>query len=465
MNLIVEEIGRLPGLGGVLECLKGVGEYFVLGDFSAGGAERFSYLGINPAEVVVFKRGGTGDPFEMLRGCCDKYHLEESGGWPAPFVAGWVGWLGYDLGRFIEHLPDGVVHDIALPLMRFGFYDSIIAWDGEEDKGYLCALEYDRQKISAPQRMARLREIVRAGENGDNSPAWDKPGLKVTVPASEMVGAMELNIARDDYLGKVARAVEYIRAGDIFEVNLSQRFSQPFAGAAGDLYRWLAQYNPADYSALIKGDGFGIVSASPELFLSRRGEKIVTRPIKGTMPRGRNENEDQLNKDKLEHSEKDRAELNMIIDLERNDLGRICRYGSVKVLEERTIETHPTVFHSVATIAGQLWPDTDIARILRATFPGGSISGAPKIRAMEIIDELEPTARSVYTGSIGWIGLDGNFDFNIAIRTIILAGNSAYIQAGGAIVADSEPQAEYDETIAKATALLRAIKATDVSVS
>ena len=346
-------------------------------------------------------------------------------------------------------------HDIGLPLLWFGFYDALLAWDNQKQKGYLLALEYARQAEDVEVRVERLRNLAEAREPREKKqreePSGQPPELEL------LLAKMERNITQEEYLDKVARSVAYIKAGDIFEVNLSQRFSCAYGMQAGVLYEYLANHNPAGYAGLIQNNDQAVVSASPELFLSKRGRRIVTRPIKGTVTRGRNEQEDRRNRAWLERSEKDIAELNMIIDLERNDLGRVCEYGTVEVLAEREIEAHPTVYHAVATVAGQLRDGVSVADILRATFPGGSITGAPKIRAMEIIDELEPTARSVYTGSIGWIGVNGDMDLNIAIRTVILERQRAYVQAGGAVVADSEPQAEYEETLAKAAALVKAL--------
>lgn len=454
MNILIEQIRHKPRVRGLLDYLARQREYCLLGDFSAG---RYSYLGLNPSEKVVFEAGDDGDPFDILDGMCKKYRLVHDGDLPVPFVGGWVGYLSYDLGRYIEKLPDGVVHDIGLPLLRFCFYDSLLAWDNAGGVGYLLALEYPGQKTSPGERLRQMRKVYEMclEESSANPSANEKPDA-----LEKLIEGMSGNISHDDYLGKVGRAIEYIKAGDIFEVNLSQRFSCDFKGSGCRLYQYLAEHNPAGYAALLSGEGDSIVSASPELFLSKRGDRIVTRPIKGTAARDGNEQQDKLNRQKLLDSQKEIAELNMIIDLERNDLGRLCQYGSVKVQEERVIETHPTVYHAVATIVGQLRDDVSIADILRASFPGGSVTGAPKIRAMEIIDELEPTARSVYTGSIGWLGVNGDMDLNIAIRTIILVDGKVYVQVGGAVVADSRPGDEYQETLTKAAALVRAIKAT-----
>ena len=460
-KLVIERIEEIASLPVLLERLDNRPGVFVMGDFDRRGVGRFSYLGLKPAEQLVFEQKAEGDPFEILHREILRFQLDKTYHLPAPFVGGWVGYLSYDLGRHIERLPDNVDHDIGLPLMYFGFYDAIAAWDNQEKCGYLLALDYPEQKESTENRLTRLRGICQVEDQpeiGDqNKDEQQSTTLQYT---AHLVRQMESGIEHQGYLEKVARAIEYIKAGDIFEVNISQRFACGYREQPSVLYEYLARHNPSGYATLIVAADHAVVSASPELFLSRRGGSIITRPIKGTAPRGANEQEDQVNRDWLLHSDKDRSELNMIIDLERNDLGRICRYGSVKVLAEREIEEHPTVLHTVSTIVGDLWDNTSISDIFRATFPGGSITGAPKIRAMEIIDELEPTARGVYTGSIGWIGINGDMDLNIAIRTIILSDQKAYAQVGGAIVADSEPQAEYDETLAKAAALVRALWAT-----
>jgi para-aminobenzoate synthetase component 1 len=296
----------------------------------------------------------------------------------------------------------------------------------------------------------------------------------------------------DQYAAAVARCIDYIAAGDIFQVNMTQRFTLHNSPPATDIYRCLRRHNPACFAAFMSFDsvagasGTGvppvsspacpvreqcgethgqdvhatcaILSSSPELFLRVRGRHVVTRPIKGTRPRTGDGAVDRRAADDLLESPKDNAELAMIIDLMRNDLGRVCRFGTVTVTQASTLETHPTVFHLVGTVEGTLRDDVTHADLLRATFPGGSITGAPKIRAMEIIDELEPCARGPYTGCIGIVGVNGRCEWNIAIRTIICDGSDAYVHAGGGIVADSSPLAEYQETLDKARAMLEAIE-------
>ncbi|MHC4354411.1 MAG: anthranilate synthase component I family protein, partial [Planctomycetota bacterium] len=248
-------------------------------------------------------------------------------------------------------------------------------------------------------------------------------------------------------------------------INFSQRFECDYSAPPIRLFHWQNHHNPSGYAAYIDGGDFHIVSASPEMFITIADDAIRTKPIKGTRPRlgeagGAGDPARQINAENFEEllrSEKERAELNMIVDLERNDVAKICKPGTRTVIRPRTIETYPTVFHAVATVGGRLREDVTFCDVLRAMFPGGSITGAPKIRSMEIIDETEPTARGPYTGSIGYIGIDGNVCLNIAIRTIIIAGRKAFAQAGGGIVADSEPEAEWAETITKARALLAGI--------
>ena len=267
------------------------------------------------------------------------------------------------------------------------------------------------------------------------------------------------NFTRDAYEAAVTRALDYIAAGDIYQVNLSQRFKVPLSGDTFDAYLCLRQDNPAPFAAFLRLPEADILSASPERFLrlDPLSRRIETRPIKGTRPRGRTPSEDAALAAELLASEKDRAENVMIVDLERNDLGRVAEVGSVRVTELAALETFPGVFHLTSQIVASLREDRDAVDLLLATFPGGSITGAPKIRAMEIIDELEPTARGVYTGAIGYFGFDGSLDLNIAIRTAVVRDGVAHFQAGGGIVADSVPALEYEETLHKASAIRRAL--------
>ncbi len=278
-------------------------------------------------------------------------------------------------------------------------------------------------------------------------------------PGARSLAAADRNFSPEAYRRAVARCVEYIAAGDIFQVNLSQRLRVGQAPPPLTIYRSLRQRNPAWYSAMLLLGESAVLRSSPELFLRVRGREVLTRPIMGTRPRVGDPAADAAAAAELLASEKDNAELAMIIDLLRNDLGRVCRFGSVRVSHRRELETHPTVFHLVGSVVGRLREGVDFVDLLAATFPGGSITGAPKIRSMEIIDELEDVARGVYTGSIGYLGVSGNAELNIVIRTVVWDRGSAYVQVGGGIVADSTPEAEYRETLDKARALLEAIAA------
>ncbi len=292
-----------------------------------------------------------------------------------------------------------------------------------------------------------------------SSPTAAQGGIS-GVPEAEVdayIASMQSSLSDAQFQAAVARAIEYIGTGDIYQVNLARRLTTMLPVRPIDLYLRLCQANPAWYAAYIAFDDKAVLSSSPELFLQVRDGHVITRPIKGTRPRICVPSADEASMRALLASAKDRAELAMIIDLERNDLGRLCRFGSVRVTEAMRLEEHPTVYHLVGTVEGQLREGLDAVDVLRATFPGGSITGAPKIRAMEIIRELEPVERSVYCGGIGCISLDGQMTMNIAIRTLIVDGQRVHLHVGGGIVADSEPHLELAETTAKARGMARAV--------
>ena len=321
--------------------------------------------------------------------------------------ARWVGYLGYDLGRLFEHLPPRVRDDVGLPLFAF----------------VLCGSTGDSRHVAAP---------------------WHRR------PDSRF---MVSSFTREAYVRAVERAIEYVRAGDVFQVNLSQRLTVTTNLPAHVIDLRLRERGGARYGAYLHLGTFAVLSASPELFLRvDTGGRVTTRPIKGTRPAI--PGMDGL----LRASSKDEAELNMIVDLERNDLGRVCQTGTVRVTQPRAIEKHPTVYHGVATVEGVLRPDVTFVDLLRATFPGGSVTGAPKIRAMQIIDELEPVRRGPYCGAIGYVAADGTMEFNVAIRTMtVLPDGVVHVPVGGGIVADSDPAAEYEETLVKARAMVEAL--------
>ena len=413
---------------------------------------RFSFLGADPVAVLtgkgrsVWLRDSGGDhrwddnPFGALRTLLSRCGLPRVPA-PVPFVGGLVGYLGYDLCHSVERLPRTAVDDIGLPDLRFGLYDRIAAYDHADGQWYAAS-------AAGAEGVAWLRDRLDAA-SPDRRFA-DRPAA-AEPPRS--------NFTRAGYLAAVGTAKGYIAAGDIFQVNLSQRFETSIAVPPVELYRRLRRANPAPFAAYLALDDHdaAVLSSSPERFLKVVGRRVETRPIKGTRPRGTTAAEDQALAAELLASEKDAAELTMIVDLERNDLGRVCDYGSVRVAEHKVLESYASVFHLVSTVEGRLHEGRDAVDLLKATFPGGSITGAPKVRAMEIIDELEPTQRSVYTGAIGYIGLDGTLDLNIAIRTMIVTGSRALFQVGGGIVADSEPAAEYQETLDKGQRIFQAL--------
>ena len=413
-----------------------------------------------PVEVFEFYLDNE-KPFEKLKAVLSKYRQGENKKAPDPFIfGGWIGYFGYELGRFIEKLPSKAVNDLGFPVIRLGFYDKVIVYDHSAKRFYLTALDWHGQTESVGQKYAAMNHWLDEARR-----------VSVTPPAAcdiEHVGmdAFACNMTQTQYLESLAKIKQYIIDGDTYQINFSQRFESAFGGRPVDLYHWQNRFNPSPYAAFLSWDDKAVVSASPELFLDVQGDAIRTRPIKGTrlrnpqLPDSADENRRQFSA--LAKSEKDQAELAMIVDLERNDLARVCVPGTRHVTCAREIETFPTVYHAVGVMEGKLTAGSGPERIidlLKATFPGGSITGAPKIRSMEIIDELEPTGRSVYTGSIGWISINFDLCLNIAIRTILVEGQTAYAQTGGGIVTDSAPLEEWAETLTKARALLAGIQA------
>jgi para-aminobenzoate synthetase component 1 len=434
------------------------------------GFGRFSLLGSRPFLVLESKgtrltlRGSgktetqQGNPFHFLKKTLERYRLPAHAS--LPFAAGAVGYFGYDLRHFIERLPATATDDLRAPDMALGLYDTAVVADHQTQRAWVAAAELGVPgRPDAEYRAAELLERLssNASAAGGGSRARENARTRQrTAPLGPAQGEIACNFTRSDYLRAIQRAKDYIAAGDIFQVNLSRRFEARISISAPELYLRLRRINPAPMAAYLGGEDFTVVSASPERFLRLRAGRVETRPIKGTRPRGRTPEEDAALARELLRSEKDGAELAMIVDLERNDLGRVCSYGTVRVTRPKALESFPTVHHLVATVVGRLHAGCDRTELLKATFPGGSITGAPKIRAMQIIDELEPTRRSVYTGAIGYLGFDGGMDLNIAIRTFLVRGDRAWFQAGGGIVADSQPESEYDETAQKARALIEA---------
>ncbi len=390
--------------------------YFVLLESSLGG--RFTIAAWDPLKVIEVREEGE-DVFEILREELRSQPLIEEP--DLPFAGGWIGYFGYELYSHLEKKVPARMPDL-LPKAVFCFYDKFRVYDHQKQESFLDP---------TPAVGKSSRDHLRAG--------------------------FESNFARDDYVDAIRTIKNYITAGDCYQVNLSQRFSCPITEEPYAIYQRLRAVSPSPYAAYLNLGGAQILSSSPECFLEVNGRDVITRPIKGTRRRGLTSVEDAALREELAMSAKDRAELLMITDLERNDLGRVCTPGSIEVTEISRIESLPQVHHQVAAIRGKLADGKDVVDLLKATFPGGSITGAPKVRAMQIIRELEPNPRNVYCGSIGYISLNGKAQFNVAIRTMVLKNNQAYFWAGGGIVADSDPQSEYEETLTKAKGMMQAL--------
>jgi para-aminobenzoate synthetase component 1 len=404
------------------------------------------------------------DPFAVLREQLDRWRVETIAGLP-PFQGGAAGLFGYDLCHHIERLPRPRYDEFQSPDLAVGFYDWVIAFDHVERRAWIISsglpeMEPERRRRRAVQRLRQVRR--RLSDFSFSSPTFRigpsnhaSPRLLHPLPIAPGVFS---NFEWAGYLQAARRAIEYVHAGDCFQVNLSQRLLHPATIPALELYGRLRERNPAPFAGYFDLGDFALVSASPERFLRVEKGHVETRPIKGTRPRGATVEEDEQQRAELLRSAKDRAENVMIIDLLRNDLGRVCLYGSVQVPAVCRLESYRTVHHLVSEVVGQLRPGLGPIDLLRAAFPGGSVTGVPKVRAMEIIAELEPTARGPYCGSLGYIGFDGSMDTNILIRTFTIGRGWMQFPVGGGIVADSSPEAEYEETLHKAEGLLRALR-------
>ncbi|MBI1884008.1 MAG: aminodeoxychorismate synthase component I [Chlamydiae bacterium] len=356
------------------------------------------------------------------------------------FQGGAVGYFSYDLGMTLESLPSRALAISPAPDIEVAFYDKFYLYDRLQSQGWLIAKKLPKEND---------KEVFSKIESFRKR--FNKKAPKSPLDFKNMAPFIS-NFKKEDYLCAIRKAKDYIAQGDIYQVNFSQRFKTKFSGNPYPLFQELALDYPAPYASYFKTPSLTLMSLSPERFLKIENRHIQTCPIKGTRPRGKSLIEDKILQEELLKSPKDAAELLMIIDLERNDLGKVCEYGSIHVPSLKHLERHPTVFHLVGTIEGDLKPGLNVFDVLEASFPGGSITGTPKIRAMEIIEELEPTRRNLYTGVFGYIGFNQVSDLSILIRTLIHQEKELSFQVGGGIVADSDPEAEYEETLVKGKA-------------
>jgi len=442
------------------------------------GGARYSFLGSSPFSMLTGRQGqaslrthegrerSSKDPFGSLCQLFTGPQIEAPPGLP-PFWGGAVGYFSYDLVRDFETLPSIAQDDLLLPHLQFGLYDIITAVDHQTDRLQIIFCPPMERFLGEPRE-----ELYREGL--DRLTEWEarlsgRPAPLKNLPSLDQM-AFHPNQTRDAYLDRVRRCQEYIAAGDIYQANLSHRFTLQPPSAYNDgadrqpyeqeLYRRLQAVNPSPFSGLMHFDDVTLISSSPERLVRLHDRQADTRPIAGTRPRGLDARDDQRLIGELLANEKERAEHLMLVDLERNDLGRVCRFGSVQVDEFMAIEQYSHVSHIVSNISGALKPDATPFDLIQALFPGGTITGVPKIRCMEIIEELEPVRRGPYTGSFGYISWNGDLDLNIVIRTLIWCGGKGYLQVGAGIVADSDPAKEYEETLQKAQAFFSALKQT-----
>lgn len=430
------EIPEPPAMEQLIRCFASKHLPFVLeSSQSNDGLGEWSFLGAEPFQVL------SGTSLSDLRAAMQPFLGSVDG--QIPFVGGAVGYLAYDYGRRIERIPSLALDDRAIPDLHFGLYDGVAAVRHATGQLYLLAHGF-REPVGAI--LDRLREWIDAS--------------RIQTAASPVSrGPWEWNLSKDDFTGAVDKVKAYIAAGDVYQVNVSRRARCTYQGSGLDLYLALRQGNPAPYAAYIGTGTLELISTSPEQYLRKSGHDLVTRPIKGTRARSGNLAQDLQSAAELSASLKDRAELLMIVDLERNDLGRVAEFGSVRVDALFKLEYYKTVIHQTAQVRASLAKGKDIFDVVEALFPGGSVTGAPKVRAMEIIEEIEPTRRGVYCGSIGYIGYNGDAEFNIAIRSLHLKNGILDYQVGSGIVWDSEAESEYVETADKGRAIRETIDA------
>jgi para-aminobenzoate synthetase component 1 len=410
---------------------------------------RYSFIGLNPYKKFTSKGRKVWindeihdnvDPFEELEKLMETYKISIES--DIPFISGAIGYFSYDIGRILEELPDNSSEDFEIPDSVFILFDNLIIFDLHNKKTYITAIG----QLEEPENSISNIEECMAD--------YVEDGIEISKKSNNTFFS---NFNKDEYEKTITLIREYIRSGDVYIANMTRRIWCENNDESYKIYQKLRNSNKAPFSAYMNFKDFQVISSSPERFLSIINGVVQTRPIKGTRPRGKSKEDDEKNKNELINSEKDKSELLMIVDLERNDLSKVCKPNSVKVTELFKLEQYETVFHLVATIEGELKEHVSSVKCIRECFPGGSITGAPKIRAMEIIEELEGLKRNIYTGSIGYFDLRGNSDFNIVIRTIVKKAGKAYLGVGGGITWESIEEDEWFETIDKAKALMEVL--------
>jgi anthranilate synthase component 1 len=471
MQPSLEEVKKLQSQGNVIPVYKSViadfltpvsaflklekdrSHAFLLESIEGGERiARYSFLGGDPFLIKRYRDGQPPDFMADLRATMARFKSVKLPGLP-PFTGGAVGYFGYDMVRTIEEIPKTGVDDLGVDDAFLMFYKTVLAFDHVRHQIHIISniiVEESQESVEvqyekAVEEIGQIEAVLRAPLE-----------IPITKPQEGDV-VVRSNFERQDYIDSVKKAKEYIAAGDIFQVVLSQRFEVDLPTSPFEIYRALRIVNPSPYMYFLKMPETSIVGASPEMLVRIRDRELEYRPIAGTLPRGASAAEDEALADKLRNDEKERAEHIMLVDLGRNDLGRVSRYGTVRVEDLMFIERYSHVMHLVTSLRGELREGADRWDTLMACFPAGTVSGAPKVRAMEIIDELEPTKRSVYSGAIMYVDFSNNLDSCIVIRTLVARGNKGYIQAGAGIVADSVPENEYQECLNKARALIRAI--------
>jgi len=431
--------------------LRGTGPAFLLESADQGRVGRFSFIGVAPRSVLRWSLGDQGDPYELAAAELGRFDAAPVGALP-PFAGGAVGMFAYDLVRAVEPLGPPNPDPLRLPDLALMLTDALVVFDHLRHTITVIANAYAEEGLEesyarAIQTIAELRWRL----DGPVPRPLNPPRADRSSPQ------FEANMSREQFEANVARIVEYIRAGDVYQVVPSQRWSAAVPVEGFSIYRGLRAVNPSPYMYFLDFGDFEIAGASPEPLITVSGRGVATRPIAGTRPRGASAEKDRRLAEELLADPKERAEHVMLVDLGRNDLGRVCEYGSVTVDELMAVESYSHVMHIVSRVSGRLRPGVGALDALRSVLPAGTLSGAPKVRAMQIIDELEPVKRGGYGGAIGWVGYNGDLDTCIHIRTVIVKDGVAHIQAGGGTVADAKPEYEFRESEAKARAVLDAI--------